>query len=296
MNIFLPARQPFSLSSVIHSHGWIQMAPYLEVKEQVGFAYTDQLPDGSLVAWQVSEAPGGVSLALPDGHSPAELAEIKRRVSWMLGLEMDFSEFYALASQEAKLHKAVQSAAGRILRSSTLFEDVIKTILTTNTLWAATIRMNRNLVEQFGAALPEDESRKAFPLPSRLAQTDEATLREKTRLGYRAPYVLELARLVDSGSLDLEAWTDTTLPTVELRKRLLSLKGVGPYAVANLLMLLGRYDTIPVDSWAVKVVSHEWYHDQPVGKAEVEAAFEAWGEWKGLAFWLWDWAILEEGG
>jgi 3-methyladenine DNA glycosylase/8-oxoguanine DNA glycosylase len=27
----------------------------------------------------------------------------------------------------------------------------------------------------------------------------------------------------------------------------------------------------------------------PVGKAEVEAAFERWGEWRGLAYWFWDW-------
>jgi len=89
--------------------------------------------------------------------------------------------------------------------------------------------------------------------------------------------------------LDLEALKHSDLPTPELRKRLLGLKGVGDYAAANLLMILGRYDAIPVDSWALKMVSNEWYGGAPVGRAEVEAAFEGWGEWKGLAYWLWDW-------
>jgi 3-methyladenine DNA glycosylase/8-oxoguanine DNA glycosylase len=114
-------------------------------------------------------------------------------------------------------------------------------------------------------------------------------------LGYRAPYVVELARSVVSGELDLESlkWTDT--PTVELRKRLLAIKGVGQYAAANLLMILGRYDFVPVDSWALKLVSHEWYGGEAVGRVEVEAAFEHWGEWKGLAFWFWDWSYRGEG-
>ncbi len=84
-----------------------------------------------------------------------------------------------------------------------------------------------------------------------------ASVRGRARLGYRAPYVLALARDVASGALELEALRTAELPTPELRKRLLALKGVGPYAVANLLMLLGHYDAIPIDSWALKVVSEE---------------------------------------
>jgi 3-methyladenine DNA glycosylase/8-oxoguanine DNA glycosylase len=166
---------------------------------------------------------------------------------------------------------------------------VIKTILTTNTLWAATIRMNQNVVDLFGAPLPADPARRAFPAPERLAVTDEATLRAETRLGYRAPYVLALARQVASGELDLEALKIADIPTAELRKRLLAIKGIGAYATANLLMLLGRYDFIPVDSWAVKVVSNEFYAGEPVGPAEVEAAFDRWGQWKGLVYWFWNW-------
>ena len=66
------------------------------------------------------------------------------------------------------------------------------------------------------------------------------------------------------------------------------------YFAANLLMLLGRYDFVPVDSWALKLVSHEWYGGESVGRGEVEGAFERWGEWQGLAYWLWDWSYAGE--
>ncbi|NLE96348.1 MAG: hypothetical protein GX600_11855, partial [Dehalococcoidia bacterium] len=55
-------------------------------------------------------------------------------------------------------------------------------------------------------------------------------------------------------------------------------------------MLLGRYDAIPIDSWALTVVSKEWHAGARVGPADVEAAFARWGQWKGLAFWFWEYS------
>jgi 3-methyladenine DNA glycosylase/8-oxoguanine DNA glycosylase len=207
-----------------------------------------------------------------------------------LGLDQAFDEFYVLARDEPKLAAMETRAQGRLLRCPTLFEDVVKTILTTNTSWAGTVRMVEALVAQFGNPLPGDGERRAFPSPERLAATDEAALRNETRLGYRAPYVLALARDVAAGTLDLEVLKSPDLPTPELRKRLLAIKGVGGYAAASLLMLLERYDDVPVDSWARSAVSREWYDGAPVGQAEVEAAFERWGKWKGLAYWFWGWS------
>jgi len=95
---------------------------------------------------------------------------------------------------------------------------------------------------------------------------------------------------VASGQLDLGSLKTSTLGTLELRKELLTINGVGPYAAANLLMILGRHDFIPIDSYALKMVSHEWYKGEPITAREVEKRFKKWGEFKGLAFWFWDWA------
>jgi len=153
--------------------------------------------------------------------------------------------------------------------------------------------MAGNLVDQLGTGLPTDPKRHAFPTPAQVASANEETLRTKVRLGYRAPYVLELAQRIVSGDLDLETLKTSQLPTPDLRKRLLNIKGVGNYATANLLMILGRYDYLPIDSWALKMVSNEWYNAQPIKPADVESAFAGWGEWKGLAYWFWDWNKLQ---
>jgi 3-methyladenine DNA glycosylase/8-oxoguanine DNA glycosylase len=212
----------------------------------------------------------------------------------MFGLNMEFSRFYDAIRDKAPLVHVEKRAMGRVLRSPTFFEDVIRTILTTNTLWTATIRMTANLVGQFGDSLPSDPERKAFPTPQRLAKASEAQLREETRLGYRAPYLLNLAQRVSASNLNVEAFKTSNLPTLELRKELMKIQGIGPYAAANLLMILGRSDYLPIDTWALKMVSQEWHGGQTVTPAQVQAAFEKWGEWKGLVYWFWDWAYLRK--
>jgi 3-methyladenine DNA glycosylase/8-oxoguanine DNA glycosylase len=294
MEFELSARPPFSLSTVVNSHGWARLAPF-GAHDAGALTYVDRLASGRVVELLIREATGGVNVALDGGVSPAERDEVAGRVTWMLGLDQEFSDFYALARHEPKLAHAEERARGRLLRCPTLFEDTVKTILTTNTTWAGTIRMVDRLVAGFGDPLPTDPARRAFPTPERLAEEEAETLRAAAGLGYRAPYVVELARGAASGEIDLESLRTDAMPTAELRKRLLALKGVGGYAAANLLMILGRYDYIPVDSWALKLVSHEWYAGQPVGPAEVEAAFADWGEWRGLAYWFWDWSYTGEG-
>jgi len=293
----LSARPPFFLPAAVRSHGWIQLAPFhREDEEGTAFTYVRELDSGRAVEMRVTGAPGGVSVEVDAALTQDEQAALSRDVAWMLALDLDLSEFYELVRDEPKLAHVERRAQGRVLRSPTLFEDIVKTILTTNTAWGGTKRMVSAVVSQFGAPLPGDAGRHAFPGPERLATSDEETLRNETRLGYRAPYVLALARAVAGGELDLEAYKTSDLPTPELRKEMLALKGVGPYAAANLMVLLGRYDFLPVDSWALKVVSHEWHGGQPIGATEVEAAFEHWGAWKGLAYWFWDWSYLAEGG
>ena len=289
MRIELAARQPFSLQQVIRSHGWPQLLPFHWERESDALLRVERLTTGTVVVLNFHPLENGLAVEVSDELTDAERAELETTLDWMFGLDMDFGPFYEMARGEPKLAGVEANARGRVLRSATLWEDTIKTILTTNTAWSGTIRMNAALVAQFGDPLPAAPAMQAFPTPASVAASDPDTLRNTTKLGYRAPYVHELADAVAAGRLDLERLKDPAMPTEEVRKRLLAIKGVGGYAAANLLMILGRYDFIPIDSWAMNQVSQEWYGGQPVGPKEVEAAFERWEEWKGLVYWWWDW-------
>ncbi len=100
-----------------------------------------------------------------------------------------------------------------------------------------------------------------------------------------SPYIWELALKVASGDIDLEGLKSSDLYAVELRRELMKIKGVGSYTAGNLLMLLGHYDFIPLDSWALKLVFYKWHSGKPVKPKGVEAAFASRGEFNDMAYW-----------
>ena len=112
MKLILPAQPPFSLSSVVRSHGWIRLDPFWEEESIGGLAYIAQLDSGQVVELHIQEVPGGVSVSFDGDLNDDEHAEIERSVNWMLGLDQNFSTFYQLARQEPKLASAEQRAQG----------------------------------------------------------------------------------------------------------------------------------------------------------------------------------------
>lgn len=292
----LAARPPFHLPAVVRSHGWYQLAPF-EWDEAGGVLTTVvRLEGGRVLTLTVTANGDGVTVSVPGRLNKREQAEVAARAAWMLNLNADFAEFYALADAEPRLAHCRRKGFGRFLRSPSLFEDVVKVMMTTNIQWGGTKRLVAALVEAFGEA---DEARsaspgpsaprpaRAFPTAERIARSRESALR-RLGLGYRAPYLLKLARDVAAGRVDLEAFKDPAPPTEDLRRALLALPGIGPYAAATLLGLLGRYDYIGVDSEAMSAVSKGFYDGRPVGAKEVEAVFGKWGRYKALAYWFWD--------
>jgi len=290
MKIEITARQPFFLSSVINSHGWADLPSFKKTEGGAELSYIFRMSNQQLAKLTISSIPGGVSVDYQDDIQPSLAAEITSAVTWMLALNDDFTEFYERAKNEPKLSHVEENAQGRLLRSQTLFEDTIKTILTTNTSWSGTIRMTETLVTKFGEPYPASDGDFSFPSPRQIATSHELTLRNKARLGYRAPYILDLAKQVDAGDFDLEGLKSPEISSKEVFKQLVSIKGVGNYAAANLMMLLGHYEYLPIDSWALKLVSEKFFNGEPIGSNEVEEVFAPWGEWKGLAYWLWNWS------
>ncbi|MBI5877806.1 MAG: hypothetical protein HZB53_09160 [Chloroflexi bacterium] len=288
MKLQLSARQPFNFHSVVHSHGWYQLAPWRFDPEAQTLHVVDRLSDARVVALQVRALGDGVEVESAGRMAQAAQREIAARATWMLMLDADFSEFYALTDREPKLAHCRVKAQGRYLRSPSIWEDIVKVMMTTNIQWGGTKRLVTALVDRYGAPLASDPARKAFPLPATIARSRETTLR-KLGIGYRAPYLLQLARGVTAGAIDLDSLADRARPTEQVRKSLLVLPGIGPYAAAMMLGILGRYDYIGVDTEAVSNVSKGFYAGKPVGPKEVEAVFGRWGAYKMLAYWFWDW-------
>jgi 3-methyladenine DNA glycosylase/8-oxoguanine DNA glycosylase len=286
MHFTLAANSPFIFYTTVHSHGWYQLAPSLWDEETRVLRRAERLSSGRVISLALSGAEGGVRVQTPKLDAREE-DELRARLSWMFWLDADFSAFYDRADAEPLLRHVREKAQGRMLRSTSMFEDVAKMMMTTNIQWSGTKRLTQALVDHFGEPAEDDAAQRAFPTPVRIARSRESTLRN-VGLGYRAPYLLKLARDVASGHVDLDELKDRSLPTLEVRKRLIALPGIGPYAAAALLTLLGRHDFIPIDTEAVAAVSKHFYGGRKVGEKEIIAVFEHWGEHKALAYWFWN--------
>jgi N-glycosylase/DNA lyase len=185
----------------------------------------------------------------------------------------------------------VTQGAGRLLRSQTVYEDVVKTICTTNTAWSGTVRMVSAIVEHLGepaaGAPPDSPFGRAFPSPAAMAAAPESFYRDVARSGYRGAYLRSLAQSVASSEVDLEELATADpgdLPDDKVAARLLALPGVGPYAAAHIMMLIGRYSRLVLDSWTRP--KYASLNGRKAKDTAIERRFRRYGRYSGLAFWL----------
>ena len=177
----------------------------------------------------------------------AESAIVLRDARHILRLDDDLETFYLATANDPDFAWIGEQGAGRMLRSPTVFEDLVKMICTTNCSWALTEKMVTGLVQNLGRET--NDGRRSFPTPQAMASMPPKFFVDEVRAGYRAPYLKELADRVASGELNVEEWLTSDLPTRELVKQIKGVKGAGDYAAENLLKLLGRYDGLALDSW-----------------------------------------------
>jgi 3-methyladenine DNA glycosylase/8-oxoguanine DNA glycosylase len=250
----------------------------------------------------ISQARPGHGLISVAGESvtPAVAAAVMAQVRHVLSLDLDLTAFYAVAADDPDL-AWVLKGAGRMVRSPTVFEDVVKTICTTNTSWGGTTRMVNALVEHLGekapGALRAGPYGRAFPTAAAMAAAPDRFYKKVAGAGYRGPYLKQLATDAARGRVDLQALASTAredLPDDEVAARLQELPGVGPYAAAHIMLMLGRYDRLILDSWTRPTYARLLGKKRPVSDRTIERRFKRYGRYAGLAFWLFltrDWLV-----
>ena len=266
--------EPVDLRRTLASHGVADLPPN-RLAADVGVLETTV---------RLRSGPRTIRVSAADGHAVVEAAgprdEALTAVRRLLRLDADLSPFYARVADDPNLAWAARGA-GRLMRCQTVFEDVVKTICTTNCAWSATVRMVTALVEHLGEQAPRGA--RAFPTPAAMAEAPDDFYRDVVRAGYRGAYLRTLARSVAEGELDLDALD--ALPDDELHEALRALPGVGPYAAAHVAMIgYGRYGRLILDSWTQPTYAR--LAGRKASDKAIERRFRRYGPWQGLAFWL----------
>jgi N-glycosylase/DNA lyase len=288
------AGEVVDLRRVFLSHGIAELPPMRLDQKAWTFEITVPLTGLTARTLIISQARPGHGLIAVKGRPPTPRvgAAIMAQVRHVLSLDLDLSPFYAVAAEDPDLNW-VLSGAGRMVRSPTVFEDVVKTICTTNTSWGGTTRMVNALVEHLGekapGAPPTGPYGRAFPTPEAMAAAPDHFYKKVAGAGYRGPYLKALAKDVAGGRVDLEQLATTSrddLPDEDVATQLQALPGVGPYAAAHIMLMLGRYDRLILDSWTRPTYARLLGKTRPISDRAIERRFKPYGRYAGLAFWL----------
>lgn len=291
--------EPFDLVLTVRSHGWYDLPPWRWDEARRVLGRPLRLSGARVAYAEVAEGePGRLAFrAFAQGRlGAAEAREARALLGACLALDEDLAPFQALAADLERrraagkgrdlpdLRWALARGAGRLLRSPTVYEDAVKTLCTTNCSWALTRSMVTRLCETLGE--PGPLATRAFPTAEAMAARTERFYRDEIRAGYRAPFLLALARGAADGTLDLEALRRSPLDTDALGRRISELKGFGPYATEHLLRLLGRHDHLALDSWTRPKLARLRGKRRPPADRTLRRWFAPYGRWAGLAMWL----------
>ena len=138
-----------------------------------------------------------------------------------------------------------------------------------------------------------DASWHSFPRPADIPSEGEL---RRLRLGFRARYLAQAARLAAGGVLEEIA----ALPYEEARETLMVLPGVAEkVADCVLLFAYGRLQAFPVDTWIRRVMIERYFEGRRVPDRAIRAfAQERWGDLAGYAqqiLYVWSRATARKG-
>ena len=166
-------------------------------------------------------------------------------------LDRDYAEIRSQFPDHPALRNSTDFTYGvRILRQDA-WEALISFIISQNNNVPRIKGIIDRLCRNFGEPVGQDY---AFPSPAALAKLNVEDL-GVIRCGFRAAYILDAAKKVNSGEIDLNEISK--MPIVDARKALQAIKGVGPkVAECVLLYGMGRLEAFPLDVWMKCAMSH----------------------------------------
>jgi DNA-3-methyladenine glycosylase II len=204
----------------------------------------------------------------------------------LLGLRIDLTQFYEFAAHDRRLGPLVRRFLGmKPPRFATAFEAVINAIACQQMTLTLGIRLLNDLAAAFGTAFDKGAAMAyAFPLPAELAKLSPPDLR---RLGFsrqKGLAIVELARSVAEGHLNLEVLR--ALPDDEAMARLSEMRGIGRWTAEYVLLRgLGRTHIFPGDDVGARNNLQRWLGlTKRLDYERVREVLSCWGDFAGLIY------------
>jgi 3-methyladenine DNA glycosylase/8-oxoguanine DNA glycosylase len=203
-----------------------------------------------------------------------------------LGISDDLAEFYKFARRDPILKHTVNDLYGM---HDTLGGSVFDFAILAICLQMATLKRSEQmmdcLVARYGKVAEFDgRAVRVWPTPKGISEVSIEELQRMCKLGYRAKYIIQLARMLESGKFstieDL-----TKMSPEESKTKLLELPGIGDYSAD----IINPKSGFPIDAWSVDVFGKLFFGREPRNaRAAIERVkkegLRRWGRWSWMAF------------
>jgi 3-methyladenine DNA glycosylase/8-oxoguanine DNA glycosylase len=280
-------RPPFNLDLTIKYGAGVP--PYYPRTYQCGLYVTvDRLTSGKIILLKI-ESKGsilkpklGVTINSIGKLTKPEKQEIIRNLFWSLGLREDLTEFYHTLGQDEILRHVARDLYGMRLYSDTdPFTSCVITICAQNTSYRNFSNMIRLLCQNLGERLlVDDDLYFAFPTAERILDASSHELKQ-CKVGYRSRYIKDVARRTVDRIINWQLMKQ--MPAQEVRKKLMEIRGVGPFTTEVMLVYgLRRYEAFWIDTIVRKAISQLYFKGNKISDKEIMKFSKIWGKYRGL--------------
>ncbi len=285
-------KKPFRLRATVISHGWCEVPPMEWDEAKQEFYTAERIGDDLyLICVKEKEITRTDVTLKAVAHGPQNTSSIKhelrQRVERILRLDAELKGFYAICRKEPLLRRIPKEGAGRILRGSDLFADLVKGICGTNIAWKQAVRMMHRLAT-LGPSHSLRPDLHAFPTAQEIVDAGLHFLTDEVRLGYRAEFIYTFAQQVVAGEFDVEELRaiEKDADSDSLAKAYMRVKGIGKTTANYLLSMAGHYDRLAIDSAVINYCRDHYFDGRKPAPKEVEKLFESYGKWRALVWWF----------
>jgi DNA-3-methyladenine glycosylase II len=230
-----------------------------------------------------SDGLGALALDLQGDLEPGAVAAAARRA---FSLDLDLQAFHRhMAAADPVIATLAQKYPGaRPIGAFDLFESLVFSIIAQQITMSFAFTLKESLVALAGGTY---QGYPAFPSPQSVARLtyDDLTARKYTRK--KAEYIIDIARAITEGRLDLEA--EVARPFDQAVKSLTTIRGVGRWTAECLLMDAGAPDAFPAGDIGIRNAVQRYYGlDHQPTEAEVREIGRPWAPYGALTcFYLW---------
>ncbi len=270
--------------------GWDLFTPF-EVYDG-GVLWTALHIDGILAGLKLRSAGNverpaiQVDVFLKEAPTSDQKTLVKERLAAKLSTDEDLSEFYRMAEKDSILKHALDDLYGM---HDTDFSHLFAAAILVISLQMAPTKRSEEMMEcvikKYGELAEFDGRRiRVWPTLERVAKLSAPELARKCKLGYRAKYIVQLAKVLRKGNMStLEELGE--LPPEEAKRKLLELPGIGDYSAD----ILNPHSGFPIDVWSADIFGKLFHGEEPKeGRAAIDKikaeGIRRWGKWSWMAF------------